>query len=49
MEHAHSWKYIKPHMVAIIQDIIFPIMYFTESDQELWDVDPTEYIRYKYG
>lgn len=49
MGHSFSWKLIKYHMVAIIQDVIFPIMYFTDSDQELWDVDPHEYIRSKFG
>lgn len=36
-------------MVAIIQDVIFPIMSFNESDQELWETDPHEYIRLKFG
>jgi len=36
-------------MVAVIQDVIFPIMSFTDSDQELWESDPYEYIRLKFG
>ncbi|XP_037934798.1 importin-7 isoform X2 [Teleopsis dalmanni] len=48
VSHAYSWKLIKPHMVAIIQDVVFPIMSFTESDQELWDADPHDYIRLKF-
>lgn len=36
-------------MVAIIQDVLFPIMSFTDSDQELWETDPHEYIRLKFG
>lgn len=48
VSHAYSWKLIKPHMVAIIQDVIFPIMSFTESDQDLWESDPHEYIRLKF-
>ena len=47
--HAHSWKLMKPHMMAVIQDIIFPIMQYTEADQQLWEDDPYEYIRVKYG
>lgn len=46
--HAYSWKLIKPHMIAIIQDVIFPIMSFTEADEELWETDPYEYIRTKF-
>lgn len=48
VSHAYSWKLIKPHMVAIIQDVLFPIMSFNESDQELWETDPHEYIRLKF-
>lgn len=36
-------------MLAIIQDVIFPIMSYTEADQELWETDPYEYIRVKFG
>lgn len=47
--HAYSWKLIKPHIPAIIQDVIFPIMSHTEADQAQWDSDPYEYIRLKFG
>lgn len=40
---------IKPHMPAIIQDIIFPLMCHSEADQELWETDPHEYISQKFG
>lgn len=46
--HAFSWKLIKPHMVALIQDVIFPLMSFTDADQEMWETDPYEYIRIKF-
>lgn len=36
-------------MLAIIQDVIFPIMSHTEADQAQWDSDPYEYIRLKFG
>lgn len=49
MSHAFSWKLIKPHMVAIIQDVLFPIMSFSDQDQELWETDPHEYIKLKFG
>lgn len=35
-------------MIAIIQDVIFPLMCYTESDQELWETDPFEYIKIKF-
>lgn len=46
---AHTWKLIKPHIAAIIQDIIFPLMCHSEADQELWESDPHEYISQKFG
>lgn len=36
-------------MMAIVQDVIFPIMSHTEADQAQWDSDPYEYIRLKFG
>ena len=40
---------MKPHMQGIIQEIIFPLMCHSEEDEELWQSDPVEYIRVKYG
>lgn len=40
---------MKPHVVAIIQDVIFPLMSYSEADEELWESDPIEYIRQKFG
>ena len=34
ISHAHSWKLIKPHMLQIIQDIVFPLMSYSESDAD---------------
>ncbi|KAL7049000.1 hypothetical protein ACKWTF_003564 [Chironomus riparius] len=48
VSHAHSWKIIKPHAIALIQDVIFPLMSFSEADQEMWEMDPVEYIRQKF-
>ncbi|XP_049885222.1 importin-7 isoform X1 [Pectinophora gossypiella] len=46
--HAHSWKLLKPHMFAVIQDVLFPLMSYSEADEELWNTDPHEYIRLKF-
>ncbi|XP_034839761.1 importin-7-like isoform X1 [Maniola hyperantus] len=48
VSHAHSWKLLKPHMFAIIQDVLFPLMSYSEADEELWFSDPHEYIRIKF-
>ena len=33
--------------MQIIQDVVFPLMCHSDKDQELWDCDPSEYIRQK--
>lgn len=47
--HAYSWKVLKPHMLNIIKEIIFPIMQYSETDEDLYNNDTTEYIRQKFG
>lgn len=42
------WKVMRPHIQAIIQEVIFPLMCYTEEDDELWQEDPYEFIRVKY-
>lgn len=39
---------MKPHVIAIIQDVIFPLMSYSDADEELWETDPIEYIREKF-
>uniref|UniRef100_A0A1A8FX38 Importin 7 n=1 Tax=Nothobranchius korthausae TaxID=1143690 RepID=A0A1A8FX38_9TELE len=46
--HALTWKNLKQHMQGIIQDVVFPLMCYTDSDEELWQEDPYEYIRMKF-
>jgi len=48
VKHAHSWKFLKPHMFAIIQEVLFPLMSYSEEDEKLWNEDPHEYIRVKF-
>ncbi|RZF47984.1 hypothetical protein LSTR_LSTR002050 [Laodelphax striatellus] len=48
VSHSHSWKFLKPHMFAIIQEVLFPLMSYSAADEELWNLDPHEYIRVKF-
>lgn len=48
VSHAHTWRLLKPHMPTIIQDVLFPLMSYSAEDEELWTVDPHEYIRVKF-
>ncbi|XP_035736175.1 importin-7-like isoform X1 [Vespa mandarinia] len=48
VSHAFSWKFLKPHMFEIIRDVLFPILSYSATDEELWNNDPYEYIRVKF-
>lgn len=48
VSHAFSWKFMKVHIQPIIQEVIFPLMCHSDTDEELWESDPQEYIRMKY-
>lgn len=48
VNHAFTWKLIKTHMTVIVQNILFPLMCYTDEDEELWSTDPHEYIRLKF-
>ncbi|XP_055947486.1 importin-7-like [Argiope bruennichi] len=48
VSHSFSWKLLKPHMLTIVQDVVFPLMCSTDKDEELWTTDPHEYIRLKF-
>ena len=36
-------------MMVIIQEILFPLMCHTDEDDDLFENDPIEYIKLKYG
>ncbi|KAI1285586.1 Importin-7 [Halotydeus destructor] len=48
VNHAFTWKLLKIHMSLIVQNIVFPLLCYTDADQELWETDPQEYIRMKF-
>ncbi|XP_063632992.1 importin-7 [Cydia splendana] len=48
VSHSHSWKILKPNMFEIIKDVLFPLMSYSEADEDLWNTDPHEYIRIKF-
>uniref|UniRef100_A0A671WJ53 Importin 8 n=1 Tax=Sparus aurata TaxID=8175 RepID=A0A671WJ53_SPAAU len=49
LSHSLTWKQMKPHMQAICQDVIFPLMCYKDEDEKLWQEDPYEYIRMKFS
>ncbi|MED6280115.1 Importin-8 [Characodon lateralis] len=49
LSHSLTWKQMKPHMVTICQEVIFPLMCYRDEDVKLWQEDPYEYIRMKFN
>ena len=47
IEPAQTWKLIKPMIPELMETILFPLMCFSEEDAELWQDDPSEYVRSK--
>ncbi|EPY73756.1 hypothetical protein CB1_002578008 [Camelus ferus] len=47
--HSVTWKQMKPHIQNISEDVIFSVMCYKDEDEELWQEDPYEYIRMKFG
>ncbi|KAJ3035132.1 hypothetical protein HDV00_004303 [Rhizophlyctis rosea] len=42
-----TWRLLKPHLEPLVGQFIFPLMCFSDEDQELWSDDSVEYIRKK--
>ncbi|KAJ3293242.1 hypothetical protein HK104_004639 [Borealophlyctis nickersoniae] len=42
-----TWKLMKPHLEPIVAQFIFPLMCFSDEDEELWQEDSVEFIRKK--
>ncbi|KAG7277637.1 hypothetical protein CRUP_025322, partial [Coryphaenoides rupestris] len=49
LSHSVTWKLMKPHMPAICQEVVFPLMCYKDEDDKLWQEDPYEYIRTKFS
>lgn len=46
--HSMTWKMLKADMMVVVEKIIFPLMCYSNEDEELWQSDPREYIRMKF-
>ena len=49
VSHSHTWKILKPHAQEIVETILFPLLCHTDDDEEMWEDDAEEYVRFKYG
>ena len=49
VSHSHTWKVLKPHAQEIVTEILFPLLCHSDDDEEMWEDDAEEYVRFKYG
>lgn len=42
-----TWPILQQHLEQVITHFIYPLLCFTEDDQDLWDSNPVEYIHKK--
>lgn len=45
---AITWRDLQPNAMALVCHVLFPMMCFNETDQEVWEDDPQEFIRKNY-
>ncbi|KAJ0261946.1 Importin beta-like SAD2 [Hirschfeldia incana] len=43
------YSLLMPRLDVLLFEIVFPLMCFNDSDQELWEEDPHEYVRKGYN
>uniref|UniRef100_A0A5S6QKU5 Importin N-terminal domain-containing protein n=1 Tax=Trichuris muris TaxID=70415 RepID=A0A5S6QKU5_TRIMR len=48
VSHANTWQLFKDQIMDIITCGIFPLLCHSKEDEELWETDPEEYVRFKY-
>ncbi|KFD52142.1 hypothetical protein M514_06987, partial [Trichuris suis] len=46
--HANTWQVFKDQIMDVITQGIFPLLCHSKEDEELWETDPQEYVRFKY-
>jgi hypothetical protein len=45
LRHGVTYVALKPHLAAFTQGILFPYLWLSDKDMELWQDDPHEYLR----
>lgn len=40
-----TWLLLKPHLGILVEFFAFPLICHTEADNELWELDPTDFVR----
>ncbi len=49
LRHGNTYVALKPHLEILTQEILFPYLCLSDEDKQLWNDDPTEYLRKEFG
>ncbi|KAL3311403.1 hypothetical protein Ciccas_010018, partial [Cichlidogyrus casuarinus] len=47
LEKSQTWKIMKPHFGKLLSNVLHPLLCHSDDDEELWEEDPNEYIRFR--
>ena len=39
------WQLLRPHIQQIIETLVYPHLCFSDEDEELWELDPIDFVR----
>ena len=45
VRQASTFKHLRPHLDELLFEILFPILCYSQTDLEMWESNPYEYIR----
>ena len=45
LRHKITWALLKPHVSTVVSQVIFPLLCFSEADEEQWEADPIEFVQ----
>lgn len=44
-----TWSLLKPHVDQLVQSFVFPCICYSDEDDEMWEIDPVDYVRAHLG
>ena len=48
LSHAEIWMIVKPHFNELVFHIIFPLLCYSEDDEELWESEEVDFVKQRH-
>jgi len=48
LSHAEIWMVVKPHFNELVFHIIFPLLCYSEDDEELWESEEIDFVKQRH-